>query len=370
MRKINILYAHLLFNTLVCLFFAGFFNIPVVYALPVSLAVGIGLGFAKPLGILAFNGIHKEIWENHIEEEIFPDNSLLTASVDMSQNVQDGRIVYIPQSGGSGNIVKNRTSYPATIRTRADGIVLYALGSFTSDPVVIREAEGSQLSYDKRTSVIGEDTEKMKNEVFEDMLRCWVSSPAMGTTSATVIPSDRILRTTGAATAASAPDATGLRKKFTLADLQQARTRLVKQNRWFNGKMHAALPAQAIVELFPADSIVTQTAMQSVTEEERRAGIMYKVQGFKIWERSNVLTVDGDGDIKAVGAAGEAGDCETALIWYEGAVERAVGTIKMNEQLDSPTEYGDVYSFECFAGGRARRADYAGIFLLAQATTV
>lgn len=369
MRNFKINYAHLLSNTIVCLLFSAVLQVPFLAAMPVSIAVGVLLGFAKK-PIAAYAGIHKEVWEAHIEEEIFPNNSMLAASVDMSQNVTDGRIVYIPQSGGSGNVVKNRSSYPAAIRQRTDDIVVYALGSFTSDPVVIRNAEGVQLSYDKRTSVIGEDTEKLKNEVFEDMLCCWVSSPAIGTKAATVIPSDRILRTTGAATAATAPDATGQRKKFTLTDLQTARARLVRQNRWFNDKMHAALPAQAIMDLFPADSIVTQTAMQMVTEEERRAGIIFKAQGFKIWERSSVLTVDGDDEILAAGASGGAEDCEAGLIWYEGAVERAMGTVTMNEQIGSPTEYGDVYSFEVWAGGRARRADYAGIFLLAQTPVI
>lgn len=313
--------------------------------------------------------VQKEIWQDHIEEEIFKANPHLKKAHQVSKEHIRGKAVHIPQSGGSGNVVKNRDTFPASIRSRTDTDVIYLNDSYTTDPVKIPNVDNYQLSYDKRNSVLGEDRDKLTQTVAEWMLLNWISTPAYGTYNASEIPASRILLTTGDGAAATAPDATGLRRKAALDDLQRMATKFRTENRWFEGRMCALLTPQMHADLFPANSVITATYMQSVTEQERRDGIIAKVQGWNIMSRSSVFVMNAADDFKTPGAVGAATDDEASLFWYEDAVEFAMGDMDFFEQLKAPTHYADIFSMEIFVGGRARRNDYLGIGLLRQAKT-
>lgn len=330
-------------------------------------ATGIALGYHNPFAKVALHmAIQREIWENTIENAIFKDNKFIEYAVNADEYVLQGRVVHKPQSGGPGNVQKNRTTLPAAIRQRTDVDVLYVLDEYTSDPVLIRNADTAELSYDKRTSVLGEDLQNIIQNVAENMLYNWTHSPQDPTS---VIPGASFIGTSGAATAATAPSATGNVKAASLNDLQAAATFLRNQNRWFEGQMYAMLTPNMLAQMFPADSLTTATYMNQVTEQERRAGIMFKAQGFNIMTRSSVFYIDSTGAIKAPGTAGASTDVEGGLFWWQGAVERAKGDVKMFEQLGVPTMYGDVYSMLVRMGGRACRTNYEGMTVLKQTPT-
>lgn len=332
----------------------------------VAFVTGTALSFVE-MPSVSLMSIQVEIWQKHIEEEIFKDNEFLRHSHNADQNVIESKIVHIPQSGGSGNVVKNRSTLPATIRKRTDTDVIYLLDEYTTDPVLIPNADTHELSYDKRASVLGEDMDTLKETTAEETIQNWLRSPATTGYAASALPSTSVLETTGAATLATAPAATGNRKKATLTDAQSVKTFFMKQNMWKNGKMCALLTASMEAEMFPANDLATTTAMQSVTEEERRLGVMYKAQGFKFMTRSSVVRLDNSGDLLAPEAVGSTTDDEASLFWYEKSVEYAFGGVEAFEDLGNPVMYGDVYSFLARSGGRARRADYKGIALLKQA---
>ena len=110
---------------------------------------------------------------------------------------------------------------------------------------------------------------------------------------------------TGNKVAPSLTGATGKRFAMNLKDLQDARTKLAVEDTFRNNQMSALVPSSLIKQLFPAGDIVTTTAMNGLTEAERRNGVMYKVEGFKIYERSSVLRVKSDSSIKSVDAVVE-----------------------------------------------------------------
>lgn len=370
-KKFNL--KNYLVNFVVILFVAALF-VQITPAVAVGSAVaafatGTALSFTG-LDSVAFMAIQVEIWQNHIEEELFKDNAFLRLSHNADQYLINSKAVHIPQSGGSGNVVKNRASFPATIRTRTDNDVIYLIDEYTSDPVKIPHADTKELSYDKRNSVLGEDMDKLIEVVAENMLLNWVSSPAYGTYSASTIPVGSILQTTGANVAASAPSATGVRKAMTQTDLQTARAFLKNQKRWKEGKMYGMITPAQEAELFPADSLTTATYMANVTEAERREGVMYKCQGFKLMTRTSIFRTQDDKTLIGYGAAGSTTDCEAAFFWYTESVEFAFGGVEMFEDLKQPTQYGDIYSFLVRAGGRARRQGYEGMVLMQQAPSV
>lgn len=323
--------------------------------------------FSQEAGILSL--ITVELWQNHIETEIFKDNSFIKKSYNANEYLMGGKVVHIPQSGGSGNVVKNRSVFPATVRNRVDEDVVYVINGYSTDPVKVSNLETKELSYDKRQSVLEEDLNKIKEAVAEDMLYSWLHTPAYGAYSASSLPADNKFLTSGTTqVAASAPGATGFRLAATLGDLQRLQGFFRRQNKWMEGKMHIMLPPGMLLELFPADSVITATYMNNVSQSEREMGIIAKAQGFNIWSRSTVGVCQANGTLRAPGEVGAATDGEYALAWYEQSVEHAMGLIDPFEDLRNPLYLGDIFALEVRMGGRARRIGYEGIAILRQGT--
>lgn len=362
LKPLNLIYNVLIAFVVMAVLF-GITPQVVVLSIAVGALSGIALGFVKntPLALMA---IQVEIWENHIEQEIFKDNTFLRKSYNADDYVINSKAVHIPQSGGSGNVVKNRAVVPATVRKRNDTDVIYLLDEFTTDPVLIPDADTKELSYDKRNSVLDEDRDKIVEVVAEETIYNWLNSPAYGTYGVTALPAANKLLTSGNAVVGTAPGATGNRKAATLNDLQKMQTYFRSINRWFNDKMYCMLTPEMLAQIFPADSQITATYMQNVTESERREGIMFKAQGWKIMSRSTVTRTLVDGSIIAPGAIGNVDDDAASLFWYEKGVEFAFGGVEAFQDLGNPLYYGDVYSFLARSGSRARREDYKGVAIL------
>lgn len=368
LKPLNLLFNVLVLFTLGALMFGTSFELATA-SVAIGAITGTALSF-MPQSNLAVMAIQKEIWQNHIEEEIFKDNSFLQHTHRADEYVVNSRAVHIPQSGGSGNVVKNRSNLPASVRKRNDSDVIYLLDEFTTDPVFIPHADTKELSYDKRNSALGEDRDKLVESVAEETIYNWLHSPDHGTYSASTLPGANVLQTTGATVDATAPDATGKRKAARLTDLQRMQSFFRQQKRWFGGKMYCLLNPQDLATIFPADSVVTATYMQNVSEQERRNGVIMKAQGWNIMVRNSVAYLDDAGKIKAPGAAGATTDDEASLFWYKDSVEFAFGGVEAFENLKDPQFYGDIYSFLVRSGARARRKQYEGLALLKQAKSV
>ncbi|WP_223225154.1 hypothetical protein [Sphingobacterium cavernae] len=335
----------------------------VVLAVPIGLVLGVALGFFKsPVGSL-FMAIQKEIWTKDIQNNLYKDNAFLNSFSKADKENISGRTVHIPQSGAGGDVVKNRSSLPATVKKRTDTPTSYQIHEYTSDPILIPNADTVELSYDKRQSVLQDEQANLSQNVAEDVLLSIVTASVGATT---VLPSTSIFGTDGAAVPATAPTATGNVKAYTLKDLQKARAFFIRQKTWTEGKMYAIITAEAEAQLFPADSQVTATYMASVTEEERRNGVMYKVQGFKIFTRSTVLLLSAAGAFKPLTATAATTDVEGIVLYNGNQVEFALGDIKFFDNQDDATYYGDVYSFLVRAGARAKREKMEGVCVIKQ----
>ncbi len=307
-----------------------------------------------------------EIWHRSIQEKLLEDNSFLNhvANVDPG-NILNGTVVHLPQAGEPSAVEKNRTSVPATPAKRTDTEVLYKIDEYTTDPVYIPNAETVELSYDKRRSVLDQDVKNISEEVANGMLLNFRLSPVGNNAE---LPANNIINTDGNAVPAGLDGATGNRKAYQLKDLQRLRNLIKKQKAWSEGKMHILLTPDAESQMFPAGDLATITAMNAVTESERREGIVYKAQGFFIHSRSEVYILDDDGEFKAPGAVTAATDMEGILAWNENMLEKAIGTTKAFANENDPTYYGDIYSFLVRMGGRARRKNFEGVSVLVQAT--
>lgn len=364
MKQIKLKPLNLLYNIVVFAVLFAFTGINALLAIPCGIATGILLGFAMSPSVAIYMAIQKQIWENHIEEGLYKDNQFLKTMRPADKENINGTTVTIPQAGAAAAVVKNRSSLPATVTQRTDIPTTYQIGEFTSDPMLVKHADTVELSYDKRESVLRDNQSKLAEEVAEDVLMSIVK-PGVGTT--TQIPAGSILVTAGADGDATAPSATGTRKKYVVTDLQRAQTFLIRKKAWKDGRMFALLTAEAAAQMFPADSQVTATYMAAVSEAERRQGILYKAYGFNIMVRSTVYLFDNAGAFKPLSANGAATDDEGILFYNGDAVEFAMGDVVAFENEKDATYYGDIFSFLVRCGARAVREAFEGLLIIKQA---
>jgi len=323
------------------------------------LAVG-GTSFAlsfisRPAGILSM-AIQVEIWQEYIVGNLFKDNQFLTYAYSGDQYVMAGKVVHIPNAGAKATVVRNRSSLPAAVTQRTDVDVTYSLDEFTSDPILLTNAEQVELSYDKVDNVLGEHESAVSETLADWMLYKWAPTATA-----------QILRTTGATTyTAHAPSATGTRKGLIMADVRAARkvmskNGVSKDNRF--AIVDADMHEQLIADMAPS------TYRDFISGHDPKTGAIGKLYSFVFFEREYVMTYDNAAPPvpKEPGATGATTDNAAALFWQKDTVERAIGEVKFFERLDDPTYYGDIYSILVRGGGRKRRNDQKGVIAIVQA---
>lgn len=339
--------------------FALFFNL----TMGVVLASLVGGGAFAALGIGGFlslmpkmhdglgMAIQKEIWMNSIIEGLFADNSFLSKAFSADEFVNAGKTVHIPNAGAPSGVVKNRSSFPATVSQRTDVDLTFNLDNYSTNPIKIDLAETVELSYNKRESVLRQDRATLHNAISEGVLYEWFPLIA------------NAIRTTGGAVVAHTPSATGNRKAFTKDDVKKAMTIFNKQD----------IPAEGRFMLVDADmydqligSMSTQEAMAFHAQVDVANGVVGKLYGFNIMMRSRVGVYATAGTKKLWSAAGAATDNAAALAWHTNSICRALGEVVARESLNDPLYYGDIYSFEVRCGGRAMRNNVEGLLAIVQ----
>lgn len=367
MKNVKIKPLNLLFNISILAIIFYLIGINIAWAVPVGVGSGIFLGYVKSPDVALWVTIQKEIWQKDIQDNLYKSNAFLNTFSKADQDNINGISVHIPQTGKGGDTQKNRTNLPAAVKKRTDTLASYQINEFTSDPILIPNADTVELSYDKRESVLSDEQSSLNEGVAEDLLLSVVKS-TQGTV--TNLPDTSILSTEGLAVDATLPGATGKVKAYSIKDLQKGRNFFKRQKIWTENKMYVLLTSEAETQMFPADSQVTATYMAAVSEEERRNGVMYKCQGFQIISRSSVFVLSAAGAFKPWSAETEEDDIEGVIFYNGNQVEFALGDIKFFEKKDDPTYYGDVYSFLVRAGGRAKRLNFEGVMVMKQTPTV
>lgn len=334
----------------------------VMLAVGVNLAVGIAMIVTKtkynmPTAAL---GVTVEIWVDYIINNLFKNNEFMQYAFNADEHVIGGKIVHIPVAGAKPNVVKNRTTLPAVTVQRTDKDILYAIDEFTSDPTLIPHADTVELSYDKIDSVLGEHIQALRERIADEMLIKWAKSVGgtMPDYAAQVVP------TTGVNVAAHAPGATGNRKKFTKEDIKAVR-KLMNQNNISQEDRFILLDSEFMDQLHDDDDLKKR---DTARELDMKNGVIDRLYGFNIMERSSVNIYDNAGNVKAFGAAAATTDNAAALAWQQNSVERAAGDVEFFEDLQNPSMYGDVYSALVRMGGRIRREQ--GVYSIVQAAGV
>lgn len=309
---------------------------------------------SQPTGVLMF-AVQKEIWINEIVGNLFKDNAFLMNSLDHSQYVVNGKFVHIPQAGLPSKTSRNRTTLPASVTLRKDTDIYYLLDEYTTDPRLIENADKMELSYDKVSSVLSEDKASLSETIADWMLYHWRPETA-----------EQMIRTTGGNVVGHIENATGNRKKLTLADFKNAKIALNKQG---VSKMNrfALLDDEMFEQL--CDELKANTTKDYSYVYDAKEGTLPRLEGFSIIVRATVLAAT-NASLPVVyrpdqtpGATANA----VALFWQKECVARAVGETKMFDQTNNPQYYGDLYSFLQRMGGIKYRGDGKGVVGIVQA---
>lgn len=293
--------------------------------------------------------VQKEIWQRTIVEGLFADELFISRAVNDDMYVNEGKKVHIPNAGAPSGTETNRSSLPATVYKRVDQDVEYTLDEITTNPILIPFADMVELSYNKRNSVIDQDRKQIIFNACEAILKKWHPG------------SSNTVLTTGQGVPAWTPGATGLRKKITPADVSALQVRMNADNVPLTDR-YLLLDAQMYQQLL--DGMTQTQSIGFFAAADIKRGVMGMLYGFEVMVRSSVYRFAADGTIKNYGAAGAATDLAGGLAWQRESLSRALGEVKMFDQIDNPLYYGDVYSFLVRVGGAIRRYDKKGVYAI------
>lgn len=299
--------------------------------------------------------VQKQIWQNTIIEEFWPDDSFASKATNDSEYVNQGKTVHIPNAGAPSGVKKNRKTLPAEVTVRTDVDVDYDLDEFTTDPVRIPHADTVELSYNKRNSVISQDRAKLRNDAHQSILEKWAPETSYR------------VSTTGAARVAHIKSATGQRKALTTTDVLTLQTKFDLQD------VPAADRYLVLDAVMYADLLADMVESQKIgffAQADAKKGIVGELYGFKVMKRSTVLRFTAAGALVKTteGATLNATDLAAGLAFHKDAVSVAMGEVVMFDSMSNPTYYGDIYSFLVRAGGAKRRTDGKGIFAIVEGT--
>lgn len=297
--------------------------------------------------------LNKEVWQSAIIDNLFADDSFAAKSVDDSAFI-DNKTVHIPNAGAPSSVKTNRTEKPATIKTRTDNDLTYNMDELTTDPIYIPNIETIQFSYNKRESVISNDRRQLQQSAHVNLLHRWGKGAE----------SNVVLTTGGEIDAHTSDTATGKRKSITRNDVYALMTKfdaddIPQADRYL--LLDAYMYVQLLADLTNADK---QAFYASANAQK---GVLGELAGFQIMKRSRVLRLDAEKKVLEWDAAGAATELAAGFAWQEQCVSRALGNFHMFSDVDSPTYYGDIYSFLIMTGGACRRYDKKGVALIAEA---
>jgi len=304
----------------------------------------------------AMYGTVLETWANYIMERFWKDNAFLKRAYDDSNYVLAGRIVHIPQPGSKPNVVKNRAVWPATAVRRADTDIVYALDEYSTDPTHIPNIDSIHLSYDKQDSVLGDHMSTLDETVADDMLIKWGANATIIATTGG--PGAADTRTVGPITG-QAGNRLGLHPK----DLSNL---MIRMNADGVPKNDRCILIDDNMYQFFYDSLSDNQARDFSKYVDAANGVVGRLHGFDIYTRASVLAATNAHAIKALGSALAASDNLCSIAWQKNTVAFAIGDKKLFQNLNDALYQGDVHSALVMAGGRVRREDGKGVYVIRQ----
>lgn len=296
--------------------------------------------------------LQTEVWVQDIQDNLFSNQEFASRSVDHSAFVSDS-IVHLPQAGSAPTVVKDRSTFPATISERTDTEKTYSLSNFSTDPIRLRNLDEIQTSYAKRQSILGEHVEGLNERLGDEAAFAW----GIDTVA-------RVVKTSGSATAtALAPGATGTRNELDKADIRAAAQILDNDKGVPMGNRYGLMQTDMFYQLFADTTVVSRDFMERASQE---SGVITQLYGINFMIRPQVNVYDGAFAKKAIGAATAATDNLGCVIWQQSFISRANGAIRVYANENVAEHYGSILSAEVEFAASLLRTDEKGVVAIVQ----
>lgn len=300
-------------------------------------------------------GVLKQVWTRDIQENLLEGVEFAARAVNHDGLIENEK-VNIPQAGAVPSITKNRGGVDATPTLRTDTVKAYDVDSYTTDPMVVKNADELQTSYNKRMSVLSAHIDALNDRLGREIATAW-ATPVVGSA----------IETTGAdSDQALSNGATGTRGKLTLLDIRNAAKALDNQNVPMNGRV-LLIPADVYYELFDNGDVKDSRIMNKTTLPD---GVIDRLFGFDIMIKPSVIRLTGAGAIKGVTTAGAATDLYGCLAYHPSFVARALGSAELFVNDGDAKNYGDVMSAEVMLGASTMYTAGTGVVVIKQSTGV
>lgn len=312
-----------------------------------------------------------EFWDTMIARNLYKTYEWLSRAKQRAGNVLNSTVVHIPQSGAAPNVKRNRSVYPIQMVKRADSDITYVIDELSSDTTVVHEAEKWELSYSKVPEVLQDHLNELIKRIAQNTLFRWGGK----NTSMLNLNAANVVDTTGAAAVAYLADATGNRKKFTVADLQSAKAIIIEQTKLVlnTGKRAFFMTEDAYTQLL-TDTTFDNNQQYDKVGAVFKDGDLIKLLGFDIIRTDVMPRFDNsatpiakDGLDESVVNAADDNDVILAVDF--DFVHLAKSDSKMFFRADDPDYQGDIMNVLARMGASRERVDQAGVVAVVQAAS-
>lgn len=299
--------------------------------------------------------LQKGIWLKHLVELLFANNVFLMKAFNADVFVLQGKFVHIPNASGIPSVTKNRAKgFNSQVKVIEDSDLKFAIDEFSTEIVMMPNADKYELSYDKRDSLLSRSKNALSDAIAKSFIKAWSPTKA-----------DRIIETTGKSVKSHIQGTTGDRKSFCRADVLAVKVMMDNENIPQSDRymlIDAVMYAQLLEDLTEVQ------ANSFLASADAQNGVLGKLYGFSFMMRSDAARYTQAKAPKGIDEEVVATDCAAALAWHKDYVCRAVGEHELFEHENSPYLLGDGYAFLVRAGGEKMSKDELGVFAIKQAT--
>lgn len=263
--------------------------------------------------------ITKEIWIEMIKEGLIPDNSFLSASTDMSEFVEYGKI-NLAEAGIDPAVLVDTVIYPVPSAERKDVAKELLLHTFDTESTVVRNIEEKESAYNKMESVIRSHRGALIRKTGAFAAHNWCPAADDDFTP--------VIKSTGAKNASEV-------KAVSFADFLQLEMRFRKLDVDMN-TLVAVLNPVHLADLMAEDMKLYKDILSSG-----------KLFSFKLFTTNSLPYFSTTTDQRlAFGAATTATDTQASIAYCTTEVMRATGDVEVFARYKDPSERGDVIGFQ------------------------
>lgn len=265
--------------------------------------------------------LNKEVWENQIMENFYPERSFLRRVKDFTTHVNANKL-HIPSAGIDPKVLINNNTYPIDVVGREDEDCEILLEKFETENTLVRRPEAIEYSYEKLESVIGQHRKTLQTHTAKKAIHAFapltdsVDTPVITTTGEAYKGRKRLC----------ANDILTLKERFDDALIPL-------ENRWI------VLSPKHVTDLLKEDLAL----FKEITDLKN--GEPFKFAGFGFYSFPYMPTYR-EGEKVAYGAEAMFNDMFASVAFYGDEVMKADGELHAYMLENDPRERGTIVGFD------------------------